>query len=90
MIFSTSIVNPPVTMDREALNQSNEQDSDIFTFHNILVVIKLDYNSFIIWKYQIMKLLQSLDLEEYVLNDPPKRLMNDGSCESSRRSKMRC
>lgn len=69
-----------LTVDAKFPNVVNlfHEDPAVCTFHNILVSIKLSNNNYIIWKHYILKLLRSLELEEYVLHDPPLHELKDG------------
>lgn len=52
---------------------------EIFVFHNIFVIIKLDNYNYMIWRHQILKILRSMELDDYVLKNSPKKLNCDGS-----------
>lgn len=47
----------------------------IFTFYNILVSVKLKHKNYTIWKNQILKILCSLELDSYVIDDLPNKLL---------------
>lgn len=40
--------------------------------------MKLDQTNYIVWKQQIMKIC-NFDLENFLVDDPPPRIMTDGS-----------
>lgn len=69
------MADPTIVIDRVANTHGDvafmPHDHQIFTFHTILVSNKLNHSNNTIWKYQISKILRSLELEEYVLQDLP-------------------
>lgn len=70
----------------------NHGDKEIITFHSILISIKLDDNNYITWKHQILKIMRSLKLDSFVLNDSPIKQEYGKATQSSKhgRSKTKC
>lgn len=62
-------VNAP-TMD--------QVDDSIVNFQNHVKAIKIDWSKFLVWKHQIIKILCSLDLEQYLTSDGPSMILKKG------------
>lgn len=77
------MVNPHMVIDKAPsqllLSSINHY---IFTFHNIILSSKFNQNKILIWKYQIMKILRSLELDNYVLNDSLNQILSNGTIKS--------
>lgn len=48
-----------------------EQQLKSILFYYMLLTIKLDNNNFTIWRHQIIKILKSLKLDNFILKDSP-------------------
>lgn len=70
---------PPIRAPVKTLLDSNPSDRALITFHNIFVSVKLGSSNFIIWRHQILKILRSLELKDYVLIDSPPKHKDDGT-----------
>lgn len=64
---------PPI-----AAQETNQVPYKIFSFHNLLVTLKLDYWNFVVWKHQILNFLKSLELDNYILQEPLMMLPLNG------------
>lgn len=47
------------------------------SFQNVLMIIKLDNQNYMIWSHQILKILQILELKDYVLQDSSQKVNRD-------------
>lgn len=79
--FAKVILLPQPANPAQNNLKSNQAGRAIFTFHNILVAIKLDEKNYTIWKHQISKFLHRLELEIYVLQGAPSYTPSDGSVD---------